>query len=101
MSDNLITTDDLNGIEKAKLMEIINDIKTGNILTMSISISWNIYPRHTTSISNKNPCVYKVTHANCGIFYSIRMAGNTLNIVYLVTDVKYFDRMLMHNICCS
>jgi hypothetical protein len=43
MSDNLITTDDLNGIEKAKLMEIINDIKTGNILTMSISISWNIY----------------------------------------------------------
>ena len=71
MSDNLITTDDLNGIEKAKLMEIINDIKTGNILTMSISISWNIYPRHTTSIGNKNPCVYKVTHANCGIFYSI------------------------------
>ena len=31
LSDNLITTDDLNAIEKAKIMEVINDIKTGNI----------------------------------------------------------------------
>jgi hypothetical protein len=33
MSDNLITTDDLNGIEKAKIIEVINDIKNENIQT--------------------------------------------------------------------
>ena len=35
LSDNLITSDDLNGLEKAKIVEIINDIKTGNIQTTS------------------------------------------------------------------
>jgi hypothetical protein len=45
LSNYLITTDDLNGIDNSKILEVINDIKTGNIQS---TLNSNISNHHYT-----------------------------------------------------